>query len=368
MDMDMVRPRKDPWGLSPVGGPWEAWGSLMDLCGRSRPVGPPRSSCVAYVGRVCHCHCGGDRSSRHPVRLVWVNGSFGCRTIAARTRDLILDTIHVLRAYTASYLSCVLNAMRGCYRAPPRVCSKEGGEAVPRTPWPGYGIQPVSGPLTPCTEVFRAVKPRIGNRCTASGDLCIRISGINRVLFSYCFRQFLRFRSDTHCFDCWRLDRDFTVTASLTVYNGNFNAIRHEGSKAFRNCMDASAIFTFYTRNLNPNFSGCRNRIFDFDIPALDLTSFEWTYVLPYARINFPFILPSICLKDMGKTKLIREATCEGHISCRLRGLTIRKRGMYSQYSRRNLGSIICLAFPHVRASVMDHGQEGRVCVITLWP
>ena len=108
------------------------------------------------------------------------------------------------------------------------------------------------------------------------------------------FSQVLRFRSDIHCFDCWRLDRDFTVTASLTVYNGNFNAIHHEGSKAFRNCMDASAIFTSYTRNLNPNFSGCRNRIFDFDIPALDLTSFEWTYVLPYARINFSFILPSI--------------------------------------------------------------------------
>ena len=191
--------------------------------------------------------------------------------------------------------------MRGCYRAPPRVCSKEGGEAVPRTPLLGYGIQPVSGPLTPCTEgktpvdaPFRAVKPRIGNRCTASGDLYIRTSGINRVLFSYCFRQVLRFRSDIHCFDCWRLDRDFTVTASLTVYNGNFNAIRHEGSKAFRNCMDSSAIFTSYTRNLNPDFSGCRNRIFDFDIPALDLTSVEWTYVLPYARINFPFILPSI--------------------------------------------------------------------------
>ena len=101
MDMDMVRPRKDPWGLSPVGGPWEAWGSLMGLCGRSRPVGPPRSSFVAYVGRVCHCHCGGDRSSRHPVRLVWVNGSFGCRTIAARTRDLILDTIlKVTRPYS----------------------------------------------------------------------------------------------------------------------------------------------------------------------------------------------------------------------------------------------------------------------------
>ena len=90
--------------------------------------------------------------------------------------------------------------------------------------------------------------------------------------------------------------------------------------------MHASAIFTSYTRNLNPNFSGCRNRIFDFDIPALDLTAFEWTYVLPHARINFPFILPSICLKDMGKTKLIREATYEGHISCCLRGMTIKKR------------------------------------------
>ena len=220
----------------------------------------------------------------------------------------------------------------------------------------------------PMYGVFRAVKPRIGNRCTASGDLCTRISGINRALFSYCFRQFLRFRSDTHCFDCWRLVRNFTVTASLTVINGNFNAIRDEGSKVARNCIDASAIFINNTRNLNPNFSGCRNRIFDFDIPALDLTSFEWTYVLPYARINFPFLLPSICLKDMGKTKLIREATCEGHISCCLRGITIRKRGMYSQYSRRNLGSIICLASPHVRASVMDHGQKGRVCVRTLWP
>ena len=119
MDMDMVRPRKDPWGLSPVGGPWEAWGSLMDLCGRSRLVGPPRSSCVAYVGRVCHYHCGGDRSSRHPVRLVWVNGSFGCRTITARTRDLILDTIHVLRAYTASYLSYCDSLKCGCDTPPP---------------------------------------------------------------------------------------------------------------------------------------------------------------------------------------------------------------------------------------------------------
>ena len=42
VDMDMVRPREDPWGISPRLRPWEAWGSLMDLCGRFRPVGPPR--------------------------------------------------------------------------------------------------------------------------------------------------------------------------------------------------------------------------------------------------------------------------------------------------------------------------------------
>ena len=30
------------------------------------------------------------------MRLVWVNGSFGCRTIAARTRDLILDTVPLI--------------------------------------------------------------------------------------------------------------------------------------------------------------------------------------------------------------------------------------------------------------------------------
>ena len=89
----MLRPREDAWGLSQSLRPWEAWGSLMDLCGRFRPVGPPRSSCGAYVGRVCHYHYGGHHCSQHTVRLVLVNGSFGCRTIAARTLDLVLNTI-----------------------------------------------------------------------------------------------------------------------------------------------------------------------------------------------------------------------------------------------------------------------------------
>ena len=174
-----------------------------------------------------------------------------------------------------------------------------------------------------------AISGRIGNRCVARWDLHIRISGINRVFFHIGSVNF--HASDNQCFDCWRLARDFSVTASLTVIYRHFSAIRDEDSKVFRNCIDACAVFTLYTRNLNPNFSGCRNQIFDFDIPAFDLTSFEWTYVLPFARINVPFVLPSICLRDMGKTKLIREATCEGHISCCLRGMTMGKHGMYSQ-------------------------------------
>ena len=163
--MDMVRQWEDPWGLSPSLRPWEAWGSLIDLCGRFRPVGPPRLSCDAYVGRVCHYHCGGDRHSRHPVRLVWVNRSFGCRTIATRTWHLILDTILVVTNNYSTVPVLLLHcnvqpnpriglkgecdppfrgwswvpaAMLGCCRALPRVCSKEGAEAVPRTygPWP----------------------------------------------------------------------------------------------------------------------------------------------------------------------------------------------------------------------------------------
>ena len=168
----MVRPREDLWGLSPSLRPWEAWGSLMDPCGRFRPVGPPRSSCDAYFGRVCHCHCGSDRCSRHPVRLVWVNGSFGCRTIAARSRDLILDTILPVTSNYSTVPVLLLDptklpnphislkwgcgppplfrgsslvpaAMLGCYRAPPRVCSKGGGVKRTQNLWP-MAQRPVS--------------------------------------------------------------------------------------------------------------------------------------------------------------------------------------------------------------------------------
>ena len=144
----MVRPREDPWGLSPRLRTWEAWGSLMHLCGRFRPGGPPRSSCGAYVGRVYHCQCGSDRRSRHPVRLVWVNGSFGCRTIAARTRDLILDTI---LAVTNNY-SIVPVLLWDCNGQPnPRISLKWECDPPPPLPsgnGPGYSL-PCLGVIEP---------------------------------------------------------------------------------------------------------------------------------------------------------------------------------------------------------------------------
>ena len=42
------------------------------------------------------------------------------------------------------------------------------------------------------------------------------------------------------------------------------------------------------------NFSRCRNRIFGFDIAALDLVFFEWSYCFPYAQIRFSLYLPPI--------------------------------------------------------------------------
>ena len=37
----------------------------------------------------------------------------------------------------------------------------------------------------------------------------------------------------------------------------------------------ASAIFMLFTRKINPIFSDIQNRIFDFEVAALDMMSFE---------------------------------------------------------------------------------------------
>ena len=61
-------------------------------------------------------------------------------------------------------------------------------------------------------------------------------------------------------------------------------------------------------------FSDIQNRILDFEVAALDMMNFQWSYIFPRSRINLPFDVSFIFLGDIGETKLIREATLKDHI------------------------------------------------------
>ena len=78
-----------------------------------------------------------------------------------------------------------------------------------------------------------------------------------------------------------------------------------------------------YTREVNSIFSDIQNRIFDFEVAALDMINFEWSYIFPRSRTNLLFVVSFIFLGDIGETKLIREATLKEHISSPLRGIAI---------------------------------------------
>ena len=82
-----------------------------------------------------------------------------------------------------------------------------------------------------------------------------------------------------------------------------------------------------YTRKINPIFSDTQNRIFDFEITALDMMNSEWSYIFSRSRINLLFVVSFTFLGDIGETKLIREATLKGHISGSRRGLQFRDMG-----------------------------------------
>ena len=58
----------------------------------------------------------------------------------------------------------------------------------------------------------------------------------------------------------------------------------------------SSAIFMLYTRKINQIFSDIQNRIFDFEVAALDMMYFEWSYIFPRSRINPPFVVSFIFL------------------------------------------------------------------------
>ena len=92
-----------------------------------------------------------------------------------------------------------------------------------------------------------------------------------------------------------------------------------------------------YTRKINPIFSDIQNRIFDFEIAALDMMNFEWPYIFPRSRINLPFVISFVFLGDIGETKLIREATLKGHISVSRRGIPISRIGLELPWSQLNL-------------------------------
>ena len=98
--------------------------------------------------------------------------------------------------------------------------------------------------------------------------------------------------------------------------------------------------FSCYTLAKLIRFSDIQNRIFDFEIAALDMMNFEWSYIFPRSRINLPFVVSFIFLGDIGETKLIREGTLKGHISGSRRGVTILRYGLESPWSKLNLGGV----------------------------
>ena len=133
-----------------------------------------------------------------------------------------------------------------------------------------------------------------------------------------------------------------------------------EGSDFISKGFVAFAIFISYTRKINQNFSDFRNRIFDFDIAALDMKNLKWSYIFPRSRINLPFVISFIFLGDIVETKVISEATLKNHISSSSQGIPILRIGLGLPWSQLNSGSIKRLWCVHMPGVARDNGQEGR--------
>ena len=123
-----------------------------------------------------------------------------------------------------------------------------------------------------------------------------------------------------------------------------------------------------YTRKVNLIFSGIQNRIFDFEVAALDMIRFEWSYIFPTTRINVPFVLSFIFLGDIGETKMIPEATLKNHISGPLRGVPILRLGLELPWSQLNLRRVKRPWYAYLPVVLKGHSQEGRKCFTTLGP
>ena len=95
-----------------------------------------------------------------------------------------------------------------------------------------------------------------------------------------------------------------------------------------------------YTRKINPIFSDIENRVFNFEVTALDVMNSEWSYIFPRSRINLSFVVSFIFLGGIGETKLICEATLKDLISGSLRGIPILRYGLELPWSQLNSGSV----------------------------
>ena len=95
-----------------------------------------------------------------------------------------------------------------------------------------------------------------------------------------------------------------------------------------------------YTRKINTIFSDIQNRIFDFEVAALNMMNLEWSYIFSQWRINLPLVVSFIFLADIGETKLIREATLKNHISGSPQGMSILRLGLELPWSQLNSGTV----------------------------
>ena len=121
-----------------------------------------------------------------------------------------------------------------------------------------------------------------------------------------------------------------------------------------------------YTRKINLIFSDIQNRILDFEVAALDMMNFEWSYIFPRSRINLPFVVSFIFLGDTGETKLIREATLRNHMSVSLRGIPILRLALEPPWSQPDLKSVKRPWYAHLPVVSKNHGQEGKKWFTTL--
>ena len=146
--------------------------------------------------------------------------------------------------------------------------------------------------------------------------------------------MFSAFCSDCQCIGNCQLARNFAVTDWLTGSYRYFGGNPTEGSDFISNWFVASLIFILYTHKINPIFSDFQNRIFDFDIAALDMMNLEWSNIFPRSRINLPFVMSFILLEDIVQTKVIREATLKNHISGSEQGISIVRIGLEPPWSQ----------------------------------